>query len=81
MATLTYHYQSRTVWLDPADAGVDAGWGLCANHAENLKVPVGWALEDRRPVEVPPLRPPVAIPGTRPDAGPDGSDQAPPIAV
>lgn len=59
-ATLTYHYPSRTVWLDPAGIDPEAGWGLCATHAETLKVPVGWALDDRRPVEVPPL------PGQRP---------------
>lgn len=70
-ATLTYHYPSRTVWLDPADADIDAGWGLCANHSETLKVPVGWVLDDRRPVVVPPLRVTASY----------DDDQAPPIAV
>lgn len=55
-AEMTYDYARRVVWLD-ALGTEDAGgvlWGLCAGHAANLRVPRGWAMEDRR-------RPPVAL--------------------
>lgn len=69
IATLTYHYASRTVWLDGAGVNTDAGWGLCATHAETLKVPVGWQLDDRRAAY------------TRPDAGVRPLAAPPAIAV
>ena len=49
MAVLTYDYAERTAWLDDL-GGAPGGttWLLCLNHADSLKVPVGWALEDRR---------------------------------
>lgn len=61
-ATMTYHYASRTVWLDsPGDEpDAAAAWGLCATHAGALKVPVGWACEDRR-TPIIPLRPSIAV--------------------
>jgi hypothetical protein len=46
---LTYDYAERTAWLD--DLGRSTGgttWLLCLTHADTLRVPVGWALEDRR---------------------------------
>jgi hypothetical protein len=47
---MTYQYGIRTVWLDNPGEEPDAAaaWGLCATHAASLKVPVGWAYDDRR---------------------------------
>jgi hypothetical protein len=45
-AVLGYDYASRTAWLEPAHA--PGGWGLCITHADTLRVPLGWALDDRR---------------------------------
>jgi hypothetical protein len=60
-ATMTYHYASRTVWLDsPGDEPDATAWGLCATHSESLKVPVGWACEDRR-TPIIPIRPSIAV--------------------
>ncbi|MEA3078088.1 MAG: hypothetical protein QOF60_2996 [Actinomycetota bacterium] len=48
-ATLTYHYGSRSVWLDNLDEEVEpSAYDLCHRHAARLRVPVGWALDDRR---------------------------------
>src|SRR3954452_14512651 len=49
VAVLTYDYHQRTAWLDDL-GGPAAGttWVLCISHADNLRVPMGWALEDRR---------------------------------
>lgn len=35
-------------------------WAMCAPHADGLKVPIGWAREDRR-TPVIPLRPQIAV--------------------
>ena len=61
-ATMTYHYASRTVWLDSPGEEPDAtaAWGLCAAHADALRVPVGWACDDRR-TPIIPLRPSIAV--------------------
>lgn len=59
---MTYDYTNRVVWLDaPGDRG-DGGtsWGLCAGHAENLRVPRGWAIEDRRRSAAQ-FHPPIAV--------------------
>jgi hypothetical protein len=48
-ATLTYDYANRTAWVEPL--GSDAHpmqYDLCTNHADTLRVPNGWALQDRR---------------------------------
>ncbi|HET7490025.1 MAG TPA: DUF3499 family protein [Acidimicrobiales bacterium] len=61
-ATMTYHYASRTVWLDsPTDeeGAIPGMWGLCDGHASSLKVPVGWACDDRR-TPIIPIRPSIA---------------------
>ena len=59
-ATMTYHYASRTVWLDsPGDDADSAAWGLCDTHADALRVPVGWACDDRR-TPIIPIRPSLA---------------------
>lgn len=48
-ATLTYRYADRTVWLDDlASTAAPAAHDLCAAHADGLRVPRGWTLEDRR---------------------------------
>jgi len=57
-ATLTYHYVSRTAWLDKiADEHEPASYDLCAQHADRFTVPVGWTREDRRRPAPPPMRP------------------------
>jgi hypothetical protein len=60
-ATMTYHYASRTVWLDSPGEEPDAtaAWGLCATHSDALRVPVGWACDDRR-TPIIPIRPSIA---------------------
>ena len=49
-ATLVYDYGARVVWLGELDSDGDGPriWGVCSTHADNLKVPVGWTLDDRR---------------------------------
>lgn len=61
-ATMTYHYASRTVWLDSPGGEPDAtaAWGLCHTHAASLKVPVGWECDDRR-TPIIPIRPSIAV--------------------
>ena len=61
-ATMTYDYASRTVWLDSPGGEPDppAAWGLCTPHADALRVPVGWARNDRR-TPIIQLRPQVAV--------------------
>jgi hypothetical protein len=58
-AVLTYHYASRTVWLDDPGEVDGSAWSLCASHADGLKVPLGWASDDRR-VKVVSLHRPLA---------------------
>jgi hypothetical protein len=65
-AWLSYDYGRSTAWLDPPLATGDGShWGLCRDHADRLRVPVGWTCEDRRhgaapshggPTAAPPLR-------------------------
>ena len=48
-ATLTYDYADALVRIDPAaPVGHPMDHDLCADHADRLVVPRGWALEDRR---------------------------------
>ena len=48
-ATLTYHYASRTAWLDQLrDEDDPSSYELCAQHADRFTVPLGWTREDRR---------------------------------
>lgn len=50
VVTLTYEYRSSQVWLDELTAERDPhAYDLCGRHAEQLKVPLGWHLLDRRP--------------------------------
>ena len=49
VATLSYAYTERIVWLD--HLAVDdhpASHDLCEGHADRLRVPRGWLLQDRR---------------------------------
>lgn len=51
VSTLAYEYASRTVWLDlVAHESHPSTYDLCPRHANNLRVPLGWQLRDRRPV-------------------------------
>ena len=60
-AKLTYDYARRTVWLDPFEGELEVGaWGMCAAHADGLRVPVGWARDDRR-TPIIPIRRPLAV--------------------
>lgn len=59
-AILSYDYGNRTAWLDPPTTADVPGWALCGAHAERQKVPMGWALEDRRPPHLT-VVPPIAV--------------------
>jgi hypothetical protein len=57
-ATLTYHYASRTAWLDlMGDEHEPASYDLCHQHADRFTVPLGWNREDRRVPAPPAPRP------------------------
>ena len=59
-ASLTYHYGTRSVWLDNLDEEREpSSYDLCSGHAARLRVPVGWDLEDRR-TPIIQLRPSIA---------------------
>jgi hypothetical protein len=53
--SLVFDAVGREVWLDAVvDGGAESAGGsqaqlLCPGHAEALRVPVGWAVVDRRP--------------------------------
>lgn len=48
-AILTYDYANRLVWLDDHGGAPEPGlWGICQDHADRLRVPRGWARQDRR---------------------------------
>jgi len=50
VATLTYQYARSVAWLDGLSYVRDPhGYDLCERHAERLRVPHGWRLEERRP--------------------------------
>lgn len=56
-ATLTYDYAGRTAWLELLDHEAHPmRYDLCGDHADSLRVPQGWALQDRR------VRYPAALP-------------------
>ncbi|HVM39805.1 MAG TPA: DUF3499 family protein, partial [Acidimicrobiia bacterium] len=48
-ASLSYRYDERSVWVGDLVTD-DAQHCLCAPHADRLRVPVGWALNDLRAV-------------------------------
>jgi hypothetical protein len=48
-ATLTYDYAGQTAWLEGLNSEAHPmRYDLCADHADALRVPRGWALQDRR---------------------------------
>jgi hypothetical protein len=48
-ATLTYDYSGRTAWVEVLDHEAHPmHYDLCTEHADNLRVPQGWAFQDRR---------------------------------
>ena len=48
-AWLTYDYAGQQVWLDDiASTGDGNRWALCGAHAERLRAPRGWIVQDRR---------------------------------
>jgi hypothetical protein len=48
-ATLTYDYSARTAWVEVLDTeSHPMHYDLCSEHADRLRVPQGWAYEDRR---------------------------------
>lgn len=56
---LRYHYEAAMVWLDdigPAEERTP--FELCAHHADRLRVPMGWQLDDRRAAAQPFFAPP-----------------------
>jgi hypothetical protein len=56
-ATLTYDYAARTAWVELLDGEAHPmSYDLCADHADVMKVPQGWSLQDRR------VRYPAALP-------------------
>jgi uncharacterized protein DUF3499 len=53
-AALTYHYASRTAWLDDLEGDpYPSTYELCTQHADRFTVPLGWNREDRRTSDVP----------------------------
>ena len=49
VAVLTYDYTERVAWLnDTGTPQAGSSWFLCIAHADSLRVPVGWTLDDRR---------------------------------
>jgi hypothetical protein len=49
VATLSFDYAGRSVWLDHLTDVVDpATHDLCETHAERSSAPQGWTFDDRR---------------------------------
>jgi hypothetical protein len=49
VVTLTYEYRRSQVWLDHLAVDRDPhAYDLCRRHADDLSVPLGWHLADRR---------------------------------
>lgn len=48
-ATLSYDYRRSLVWLEILSVERDPhAYDLCARHADRVRVPAGWSLDDRR---------------------------------
>ncbi len=48
-ATLTYDYGGQTVWVQALHREAHPmRYDLCTDHADALRVPMGWALHDKR---------------------------------
>ncbi len=63
VATLSFEYSSRQVWLDPLQpTSTPSTYDLCDTHAGRFSPPRGWDLADRREGDAPAQEPlPVAI--------------------
>lgn len=48
MATLSFRYATRTVWLDDLGPAEPSTIDLCGRHADRLSAPRGWTGHDRR---------------------------------
>lgn len=85
-ASLTYDTEAVSVWLDRPEDGGEMAQQVCAVHAANLTVPLGWTVTDRRLAAVPSAapRPPEAAPpvedsGADDSGADDGAEAAPPV--
>jgi hypothetical protein len=47
-ASLSFDYGHRRAWLADMTTPHPATYGLCQRHADGLRVPVGWTLQDDR---------------------------------
>ena len=57
VVTLSYEYRASQVWLDELTVEREPhDYDLCRRHAEELKVPLGWHLLDRRHTTAAPAR-------------------------
>lgn len=49
MVTLSYDYATSQAWLDALTPDREPhGYDLCRRHGDDLSVPLGWQLTDRR---------------------------------
>jgi Protein of unknown function (DUF3499) len=49
VATLTYQYRRSAVWIDDLTPEREPySYDLCERHADGVRVPHGWGLDDRR---------------------------------
>jgi hypothetical protein len=54
VATCSFHYPLRQVWIAPLSLDPQPGsYDLCEHHADRLVAPLGWTLSDVR-VDEPP---------------------------
>jgi hypothetical protein len=51
-ATLTYDYGQSVGYLDWLQPPHPMQYDLCITHADRIRVPVGWELQDRRTVRI-----------------------------
>jgi hypothetical protein len=50
VASCAFSYAERMVWIAPLRSDPDPSfYDLCGEHAETLRVPRGWSLDDTRP--------------------------------
>lgn len=54
VATCSFHYPMRQVWIAPLSADPQPGsYDLCEHHADRLVAPLGWTLSDTRMDDAP----------------------------
>lgn len=60
-ATLTYDYAGQTAWVEALNHEAHPmRYDLCVDHADALRVPRGWALQDRRAARLAAVAEPIA---------------------